>query len=70
MKKTVLVLLTTAILSSCGHHQPNKIYYKSLLTDNPHLARFSYQNEGCVYEFIDSTNRYSIGDDVTMYSNK
>ena len=46
------------------------IVYKSLSQENPCLAYFMFRNGFNSYEFIDSANRYQIGDNVNKYSNK
>jgi hypothetical protein len=62
-------VLLCAAFSSCQRDEPYVITYKSLLTDNPNLARYCYSTTGLNnYEFIDSTSRYQIGDNVRKYA--
>jgi hypothetical protein len=64
-------LLLCAALSSCQRDEQYVITYKSLIIDNPHLARYCYSTTGLnSYEFIDSTSRYHIGDNVKKYTVK
>jgi hypothetical protein len=67
----LLIAFAMFILCSCERGEINVITYKSLLNDNPSLARYHFSTNGRMdVEFIDSANRYQIGDNVKKYSQK
>lgn len=67
MKK---VLIAVLFLSACTNPPYDIILNKSVMEDNPYLSYYAFStNSSLEYvKFIDSTNRYNIGDSVKKYS--
>lgn len=66
MKKLLLII---ALFASCeSHNIKNVIIYKSICIENPYFAQYRFNEDVGYNEFIDSANRYNLGDSVNKYS--
>ena len=70
IKSVTLIALLSFIASSCTNERDYTIIQKSLIISNPNLAEYTYRTsnhfDGPI-DFVDSANRYVIGDDIRKY---
>jgi hypothetical protein len=66
MKKLLIIAL---LFASCESNKKKGIItYKSICIENPHFAEFRVYEDVGYNAFIDSANKYQIGDSVNKYS--
>lgn len=69
MKPLFLILVAVFALQSCETKDKNyMIYNKSVILENPNFSNYSYRRRNIttleMVQFIDSTNKYNLGDIV------